>query len=63
MIERGAFAGVDASMMVHPAGAELRSMQTLAIHQVLAEYRGKAAHAAAAPWLSLIHISAPTRPY
>ena len=50
MIERGAFAGVDAAMMVHPAGAELRSMQTLAIHQVLAEYRGRAAHAAAAPW-------------
>ena len=50
MIDRGAFAGVDASMMVHPAGAELRSMQTLAIHQVMAQYRGTAAHAAAAPW-------------
>jgi amidohydrolase len=50
MIDRGAFAGVDASMMVHPAGAELRSMQTLAIHQVMATYTGKAAHAAAAPW-------------
>jgi amidohydrolase len=50
MIERGAFAGVDAAMMVHPAGEELRSMQTLAIHQVMARYEGRAAHAAAAPW-------------
>jgi amidohydrolase len=50
MIERGAFAGVDASMMIHPAGAELQSMQTLAIHQIMATYRGRAAHAAAAPW-------------
>ncbi len=51
MIERGAFDGIDASMMIHPAGAELRSMQTLAIHQVKVDYRGAAAHAAAAPWL------------
>jgi amidohydrolase len=50
MIERGAFDGVDAAMMVHPAGAELRRMDTLAIHQVLARYEGRAAHAAAAPW-------------
>jgi len=50
MIDRGAFDGVDASMMVHPAGAELRGMHTLAIHQVKVEYRGVAAHAAAAPW-------------
>lgn len=50
MIDRGAFADVDASMMVHPAGAELLRMQTLAIHQIMVEYRGRAAHAAAAPW-------------
>jgi amidohydrolase len=50
MIERGAFAGIDAALMVHPAGAELRSMQTLAIHQLMARYQGRAAHAAAAPW-------------
>jgi amidohydrolase len=50
MIERGAFAGVDAAMMVHPADADLRSMQTLAIHQIKVHYQGVAAHAAAAPW-------------
>jgi amidohydrolase len=50
MIQRGAFAGIDAALMVHPAGAELRTMQTLAIHQLVARYQGRAAHAAAAPW-------------
>jgi amidohydrolase len=50
MIERGAFAGVDAAMMVHPASADLRTMQTLAIQQLMVRYQGLAAHAAAAPW-------------
>lgn len=49
MIDRGALDGVDAAVMVHPAGADLRSMDTLAIHQVLVTYRGRAAHASAAP--------------
>lgn len=51
MVRRGAFDGVDAAMMVHPAGAELTSMRTLANQQLLARYKGRAAHAAAAPWL------------
>jgi amidohydrolase len=63
MIERGAFDGVDASMMVHPAGAELRRMHTLAIHQVLVDYRGKAAHAAAAPWAGLNALDAAVAGY
>jgi amidohydrolase len=50
MIERGAFAGVDAAMMVHPADRDLRTMHTLANHQLIAHYEGRAAHAAAAPW-------------
>jgi amidohydrolase len=48
-IRAGAFAGVDAAMMVHPAGADLRGMDTVAIHRCLATYRGESAHAAAAP--------------
>jgi amidohydrolase len=51
MIERGAFAGIDAAMMVHPAGSDLQSMNTVAIHPLLIEYFGQAAHAAAAPQL------------
>ncbi len=49
MMERGALAGVDAAMMVHPAGADLRAMNAIAIQQLLVSYEGVAAHAAAAP--------------
>lgn len=49
MIRAGAFDDVDAAVMVHPAGAELRDMTTLAVQQCLATYTGAAAHAAAAP--------------
>lgn len=34
MIDAGAFAGVDAAMMVHPAGADLRGMNTIAVQQL-----------------------------
>jgi metal-dependent amidase/aminoacylase/carboxypeptidase family protein len=36
-------------MMVHPAGMDLRTMDAIAIQQVLVTYTGAAAHAAAAP--------------
>ncbi len=49
MIRAGAFDDIDAAVMVHPAGAELRDMTTLAVQQCLATYTGAAAHAAAAP--------------
>jgi amidohydrolase len=49
MAERGALAGVDAAMMVHPAGADLDAMHVIAIRQVVVTYEGKAAHAAAFP--------------
>ena len=49
MIREGAFDGVDAAVMIHPAGAELRGMDTLAIHRCEVTYTGAAAHAAAAP--------------
>ncbi len=49
MIDAGALEGVDAAVMVHPAGADLRAMDTLAIQRVTVTYTGHAAHAAAAP--------------
>ncbi len=49
MAERGALAGVDAAMMVHPAGADLLSMDAIAIQQLWVDYHGEAAHAAASP--------------
>ncbi len=50
LMRGGAFDGVDAALMLHPAGLELSEMQTLAVQQLHARYRGRAAHAAAAPY-------------
>src|SRR6266508_3346220 len=49
LADAGAFEGVDAAMMVHPAGLDLSGMHTLAVRQVFADYEGLAAHASAAP--------------
>lgn len=49
MIDRGALRGVDAAMMVHPADADLESFWAIAIHELNCTFRGRAAHAAAAP--------------
>lgn len=49
MAKRGAFEGVDAAMMIHPAGLDLPRFGAIAIQQLEATYRGRAAHAAAAP--------------
>src|SRR6185295_11228955 len=50
MARRGAFENVGAAMMVHPADADLISMDTIALQELLVQFHGKAAHAAAAPW-------------
>jgi amidohydrolase len=50
MLERGALEGIDAAMMVHPADADLRWMNTIAVQQLLITWHGEAAHAAAQPW-------------
>jgi len=47
----GAFDGVDAALMVHPAGVDLATFDAIAIQELTVEYRGRAAHAAAAPHL------------
>jgi amidohydrolase len=51
MARNGAFDGVDAAMMIHPADRDLTTMTTLAIHQVQADYEGVPSHAAANPHL------------
>jgi len=50
MARAGAFEDVDAAMMVHPADADLTAIDAIAIQQLLVQFHGKAAHAAAAPW-------------
>ena len=37
-------------MMVHPAAADLISMDCIAIQELLVTFHGKSAHASAAPW-------------
>src|SRR5437764_2052285 len=49
MAEAGAFEGVDAAMMVHPAGHDLLQMNAIAIATWEVEYFGQEAHAAAFP--------------
>jgi len=49
MAERGALDGVDAALMVHPAGLDLATMDAIAIQRLRVTYHGREAHAAAAP--------------
>ena len=49
LIEAGAFDGVDAAMMVHPAGLDLTEPDVIAIATWRVEYQGVGAHAAAVP--------------
>lgn len=49
LLERGAFAGVHAAMMVHPAPIDVVEPPIIAVSQFLVRYAGKAAHALAFP--------------
>ena len=53
MLERGAFAGVHAAMMVHPSPTERDRMPCLAVAHVDVHYHGKEAHASAFPELGV----------
>lgn len=49
MARNGALKDVDVAMMVHSADADLTTIDAIALQQLLMEYGGEAAHAAAAP--------------
>ncbi|MET8022906.1 M20 family metallopeptidase [Streptomyces avermitilis] len=49
MLERGAFDGLDAAMMVHPAAVEMEAMPGSAVSMFDVSYRGTPAHAGAYP--------------
>lgn len=49
MLDGGAFDGVHASLMVHPAAIELDAMDCLAVTHLEVGYRGVSAHASAYP--------------
>lgn len=51
MARHGAFDTGSAALMIHPADAELLSMNAIAVQTLDVDYEGVAAHAAAAPWV------------
>lgn len=58
MAQHGAFEGVDASMMVHPAGFDMVTMPCIALSEVEVIYHGRAAHASAMPFRGLNALDA-----
>jgi amidohydrolase len=58
MAQHRAFEGVDASMMVHPAGFDMITIPCLAIGEVEVIYHGRAAHASAMPFRGLNALDA-----
>jgi amidohydrolase len=49
MARAGAFDGVDAAMMIHPAGVNLATMPCICVAEVQVIYHGRSAHASAMP--------------
>ena len=59
MARAGAFADIDAALMIHPAGVNLATMPSICIAEVDVIYHGKASHASAMP-VSYTHLTLPT---
>ncbi len=60
MLERGAFDGVHAAMMVHPWPTERLTATCLAVTHFDVHFTGKEAHASAAPWQGVNALDAMT---
>ncbi|MED5565567.1 MAG: M20 family metallopeptidase, partial [Pseudomonadota bacterium] len=58
MAQHGAFDGLDAAMMVHPAGVDLVTMPSVAMNEVRVTFTGKAAHASAMPFAGVNALDA-----
>lgn len=58
MAQEGAFNGLDAAMMVHPAGVDLATMPCICVSEVEVIYTGKSAHASAMPHAGLNALDA-----
>ncbi len=58
LLDNGAFNGVDAAMMAHPADCEYSAIGVLAMQHLRITFHGRAAHAAAAPWHGASALSA-----
>ena len=60
MLERGAFEGVHAAMMIHPWPAERLTGACLAVSHFDVHFTGQEAHASAAPWEGVNALDAMT---
>ncbi|HUD18120.1 MAG TPA: M20 family metallopeptidase [Acidimicrobiales bacterium] len=60
LLERGAFDGVHAAMMVHPWPTERLAATCLAVSHFDVHFSGKQAHASAAPWEGINALDAMT---
>ena len=60
MLERGAFEGVHAAMMVHPWPTERLTGACLAVAHFDVHFTGREAHASAAPWRGINALDAMT---
>lgn len=60
MLQRGAFDGVHAAMMVHPWPTERLGATCLAVSHFDVTFAGREAHASAAPWLGVNALDAMT---
>ena len=60
MLQRGAFDGVHAAMMVHPWPTERLRATCLAVSHFDVTFAGREAHASAAPWLGVNALDAMT---
>lgn len=49
MARAGAFKGIDAAMMIHPAGMNMATMPCICVAEVKVIYHGRSAHASAMP--------------
>ena len=62
MLERGAYDGMDACMMVHPGPFDCVG-SSLAVRHFTVRFRGKTAHAAATPWAGVNALDAAVLAY
>ncbi len=53
LLEAGAFDDVAVAVMVHPGPTDIAAARSLALSEVIVDYRGKESHAAVAPFLGV----------
>ncbi|KAF9919102.1 hypothetical protein FBU30_011172 [Linnemannia zychae] len=63
MINKGAFDGVDACIMSHPASGDVVYGTILSVGGMTVEYFGKASHASASPWQGVNALDAMVHAY